>query len=320
MSNLSDFVDSMINIWGQEARFVDRLHFLNEISVYVLSPISIGLLFYMILFRSPSLFHGYRFVLFFANAVDCSLMFSLWFISFFRFDRGYLMYFVRWPNVPAVILWTCFGLYWCCFALESTIFVLEFWFRYVLIKERRPPSSICIFCMCSLVTSSIGITCLFISSYCVRIDNVQLILIYNANIDQWGRLIIQYRRWIIFGSFGLTVLLAILSSRILKRQTVELSGKSQRMLNDYTKICYLKNVAPVVMMFLPIVVRYVTEIYKIESWLNDEVATAFYCWMPFINSTLTLLLIGHYRRVLFKGFKRFSFATNSVHTTVFIVY
>ncbi|KAI6212269.1 hypothetical protein M3Y94_00001000 [Aphelenchoides besseyi] len=141
-------------------------------------------------------------------------------------------------------------------------------------------------------------------------------MIMDIKENRWGFLTIQYRRQVVFGSYLLTVVFAILSVRALKRQTTTLSHNAKKMLVDFTRTLYVKNIIPTLMIFLPLSVRYVAEYYKVESWAIDEFFNTGYSWLPLINSVVTLLLISHYRKVLIRRFKRFS--SNSIQSTVFV--
>ncbi|KAI6216375.1 hypothetical protein M3Y95_01280100 [Aphelenchoides besseyi] len=329
MANLSNFLESRFHIWGHEAEFIKQLHLINNISSYCLSPLTTVLLFYMILFKSPVMFQGYRVVLLFGmfihlmvcdsflvNGVDCSLIVVMWFMKFTRLDGGYFVYTTKWPTIPLTVQWINFSCFWFSIALESSTVMLEFWFRYVLIKTRKPPSSQHLFWMISFVICFSGISSFITMSYFFSNDVSKTTLtfvMFDAQ-NKWGGLILAYRRFVIFVSFGLTSLLATLSFRTLKRQSVSLSGKAKKMLNDFTKTLYLKSLGPIFMVLLPLLFRYAAQIYELENWIIDEAINMMYYWMPFINSTLTLLLLSHYRRVLIGAFERLRFKTNSIQT------
>ncbi|KAI6218594.1 hypothetical protein M3Y95_01159300 [Aphelenchoides besseyi] len=317
MANLSCLDESKLNVWGRETDFVSVVHLSNLFGNFVFSPISSILLFYMIIFKSPVMFRGYQVVLLFANTVDVSFMANKWFTSFPRTEGGCFVFIPNWPTLPLTIQWINFSYSWSCMGLESGTVVLEFWFRFVLIKTRKPPSSLQLLCVCFLIIGASGTSSLITIAYYFsnNVDQTtQPFVIFDAVKDPWGRWLLPQRRYVIFGSYGLTILFAILSVHTLKRQSMNFSAKAKRLLSEFTLILYLKSIAPAFMVVFPSIVRYTNQTWKIENWIIDEVINSCYAWLPFMNSTLSLLLIGHYRRVMIRAIKCLSFNSSRVQT------
>ncbi|KAI6202337.1 hypothetical protein M3Y96_00937600 [Aphelenchoides besseyi] len=141
------------------------------------------------------------------------------------------------------------------------------------------------------VTASLFVVCHYVSSNIEPTE--QAFLIFNTKINQWGFLSLQYRRQVIFASYLLPIIFAVLSIRALNRQAFTMSHKARKMLDDFSMTLYVKNIAPTFMIFIPLLVRYATDFYKVQSWVIDEFVTTMYSWLPFINAVSTLVLIIH---------------------------
>ncbi|KAI6220519.1 hypothetical protein M3Y95_01048900 [Aphelenchoides besseyi] len=322
MMNMNDYINSRIDVWGHEADFIEGIRFVNKIVVYFLSPISTLLLFYMILFKSPVLLRSYRFVLLFANIIDCLQVVHSCFISFLRAENSRYFLFITWSDLPQVVYYTVFGFNVAASVIESATVLVEFWFRHVLIGHNSPPSLRTLISMCTLAILLSASSGLFFVVLCVaneienefvKTTNSQTVFTFVVK-NRWVSAVFIYRRFLTIALYVLTILIAILSFRTLRRKAFTASTKSKKMLDDFTLSLYLKSIAPAFTLFLPMFIRYATERYHVEAWLIDEFTNSMNFWIPFINSTLTLLLITQYRRTIVHALQRLCFKSNRIQT------
>ncbi|KAI6198679.1 hypothetical protein M3Y96_00545100 [Aphelenchoides besseyi] len=319
MVDLTEFVNSRVSVWIVEAQLYRNLRAVNKIAIYILCPISHFFVFYMIILyaKKNAIYKSYRSVLIIASTIDLFLtIVNGWCLVYPRTEGSAYIFFMEGPvkYTPVVVQWLSLAAYLCSTIAASTILIVEFLFRHFIVKHRVPPGLFCLFkWMFVAVSLALIHLCYTLYNCCVlnRMEdgafkmfdyttggNDTVILIYSSEKSIFPWFQVYYRRSIMVASFFVSMLIAFMSVRLMKKQTAHLSNKAKTMQRDFSRTLYLKNAIPAILVVSPIIGRMIFTLLNMDGWIWTEITSWLNAFLPFLNSILNLILITYFRRQL----------------------
>ncbi|KAI6185938.1 hypothetical protein M3Y98_00078600 [Aphelenchoides besseyi] len=199
---------------------------------------------------------------------------------------------------------------------SAYIFFMEGPVKYtpVVVQCRVPPGLFCLFkWMFVAVSLALIHLCYTLYNCCVlnRMEdgafkmfdyttggNDTVILIYSSEKSIFPWFQVYYRRSIMVASFFVSMLIAFMSVRLMKKQTAHLSNKAKTMQRDFSRTLYLKNAIPAILVVSPIIGRMIFTLLNMDGWIWTEITSWLNAFLPFLNSILNLILITYFRRQL----------------------
>ncbi|KAI6218606.1 hypothetical protein M3Y95_01160500 [Aphelenchoides besseyi] len=320
MSDLNELVNLKAAEWSHQLTLLKPLRFINKIAVYCLCPFSNFILLHFIVFRSPLVVRrSYRSILITCTLVDItSTLTNIWCLMYGRYIGTRTIYFLEGAVsiLPLSLQWISFSLMFGVRLSESTILVVEFYFRHYIIKHRRTPSHVVLFGMIGLaIAVALGLSVTIMFDCCIlnpmQSGNFEALkaihsgpILFDDTNHKIAYFTMWYRRSITIGGVVIPVFISFLSVRLMSNQTVTLSKKTKLMLNNFSATLYMKTIIPALTTVLPLTSKFFFNLFGLDTWSLNEMTTTFYVWLPFINSISTLLIISCYRRLLFQAIRK----------------
>ncbi|KAI6216214.1 hypothetical protein M3Y95_01291600 [Aphelenchoides besseyi] len=301
-----------------ESTTLGRVFICNHITSSVFGFILISLVIYMILFRSPLSLQNFRKILLVIHVVDL----MIWIV----FTSGALRtHFVNGVGLHAfsgIISQLSFDIQMVVHVIAETsalslfvILPLPLWYRDHLLRY-GPPSNLTFFRSIGLLLVVLGVsTGLFgsaiyttdytddYSSFWFQETPIPAVVVRDPQHNFFALLSLNYDGIVVFGSFLISVLIALRTYRLLKTQVQE-AGRRSKTMDQFTRVIFAQMLIPTFSLFLPTLVLGIMVSNGITNDISQNFMVMLLGWIPSFNCISTLVFIVPYRRVIFSKFKQ----------------
>ncbi|KAI6220053.1 hypothetical protein M3Y99_01623300 [Aphelenchoides fujianensis] len=312
------------------------IRLVNNLAAFTIGSFAIGLLVYLVLFKTSAQFAPYSRLLLLSAVVDTIHLFSyFWCQQRYRVESNVMVATFVGPAQFLPHAGMCVSMIFQNSSPQLTVTIVPvmFYYRFYSLRHSRPPSGLRTLFVVAVPVLLVAVDCAMgIPAFCSPADvggaferyywpevPVPKLLVGNMNKNFFAQATLLYHRVLTFGSYIPAIFFAFLSVRELQKQSLQLSTRTKKLQRAFNWMLFAQALVPFVTLVCPIIGFTALAWGNVSFRYSSEFNVLLLTWAPPLSALSSILLIKPFRQHFvhllscgLNGGKRVGASTNSL--------